>query len=93
MPDGKRSTRTIEEQLDEIRAQIHEIVTRLESAAGKEAEALKPKLKAAQERLNELRHTSHEAWGDLKPGLEKAWDELQRSFTQAASRFKSRPKE
>jgi len=47
-------------------------------------------LKAAQERLHELKHTSAEAWEDLKPGLERAWDELHKSFNQAAARFKSR---
>jgi hypothetical protein len=94
MTDPKWNTRTLEEQLDELKAQISDIVHRLETAAEKEAEALRPKLKAAQERLHELRHTSSEAWDELKPGLGRAWDELQKSITQAASKFKSRtPKE
>jgi uncharacterized protein involved in exopolysaccharide biosynthesis len=93
MTDKKFDRKTIEAQLNELRIQIGEIVTRLETAVGKEAEALRPKLKVAQEKLHELKETSAEAWqADVKPGLDKAWDELHRSLSQAAARFKSRPK-
>ena len=85
----KFDKKTLEAQFQELRDQIADIVKRLETAVGKEAEALRPKLKALQEKLHELKHTSAEAWGDLKPGLGKAWDELQKSLTQAASRFKT----
>ena len=81
-----------EAQLDELRQQIREIVDKVETAVGREAEALRPKLKAAEDRLRELKQAGTEAWGDLKPGLGKAWDELHKSLNQAAARFKSRPK-
>ena len=86
MPEKYFDRKKIEAQLNELSRQIHELVTKLETAAEKEAEALRPKLKAAQERLHELKETSREAWGDLKPGLAKAWDELHASLNQAASR-------
>jgi predicted nucleic acid-binding Zn-ribbon protein len=82
----------IEAQLDELRAQINDLLKRLETAVDKEAEALRPRLKAAQQQLHELKQTSLEAWGDLKPGLGKAWEELHESLNQAASRFKTRRK-
>ena len=88
MPE-KFDKKTLEQQLQELREHIADLVNRLETAVGKEADALRPKLKAAQEKLYELKQTSAEAWGDLKPGLEKAWDELQKSLSQAASRFKT----
>jgi hypothetical protein len=94
MADDKQNRSKLEEQLAELGAQISELMRKLETAAGKEAEALRPKLKAAQEKLYELKQNSAEAWEDLKPGMKKAWDELQKSFNQAATRFKSRaPKE
>jgi uncharacterized protein involved in exopolysaccharide biosynthesis len=93
MTDKKFDRKAIDAQIEELRGQIHDLLKRLETAIGKEAEALRPKLKAAQERLRELKKTSAEAWGDLKPGLEKAWEELQKSLNQAASRFKTRAKE
>jgi outer membrane murein-binding lipoprotein Lpp len=83
----------VEAQINELRAHVSELLKKLETAVGKEAEALRPKIKAAQDKLNELRGTSTEAWGDLKPGLQKAWEELHKSLNQAASRFKTRSKE
>ena len=83
----------MEAQLNELRAQITELLRKLETAAEKEAEALRPKLKAAQDKLNELKATSAEAWGDLKPGLQKSWEELYKSLNQAASRFKTPPRQ
>ena len=88
MTDPKFDRKTLEAQLDELRKQIGDLVNKMETAVGKEAEALRPKLLAAQERLQELKQTSAEAWQDLKPGLERAWDELHKSLNQAASRFK-----
>jgi ElaB/YqjD/DUF883 family membrane-anchored ribosome-binding protein len=86
--------KTLDEQINELRAQIGELLRKLDAAVGKEAEALRPKLKAAQEKLRELKQTSAEAWqADLQPGLEKAWEELHKSLNQAASRFKTRTKE
>ncbi len=91
MTEEKPNRKTLEAQIKELRTQIRELLNKLDKAVGKEAEALRPKLKAAEERLRELKRTSGEAWkADLKPGLEKAWDELHKSLNQAASRFKAR---
>lgn len=79
----------METQLNDLGAQIHDLLNKVGNEVDKEVEALRPKLKVAQEKLDELKHTSTEAWGDLKPGLEKAWSELQKSFGQAAARFKT----
>ena len=93
MANDKFDWTKVEAQLNELRAQIGNLLKNLETAAGKEAEALRPKLKAAQDKLHELKETSAEAWEDLKPGLQKAWEELHKSLNQAASRFKTRPKQ
>ena len=91
MSDEKFTRKSIEDQIHELRVQITDLLRKLDTAVGKEAEALKPKLKAAQERFNELTKTSAEAWkADVKPGLGKAWDELQKALNQAATRFKNR---
>ena len=93
MSNQRSNWAKVEAQLDELRAQISELLRKLEIAVGKEAEALRPKLKAAQDRLNELKGMSAEAWEDVKPGLQKSWEELHKSLNQAASRFKTRPKQ
>jgi len=82
-----------EAQFEQLRGQIKDLLHKLDVAAGREVEALRPKLKAAEEKLHKLKEHSGEAWGDLKPGLGKAWDELQKSLGQAATRFKNKPKE
>ena len=93
MADDKFHWTKVEAELNELRAHIRELLRKLETAVGKEAEALRPKLKAAQDKLLELKETSAEAWDDLKPGLRRAWEELYKSLNQAASRFKTRPKQ
>ena len=90
MSEEKSNPKSIEDRIHELQAQIAELLRKLDKAIGKEAEALRPKLKAAQEKLHELRQMSGEAWKDLKPGMRKAWDELHKSLNQAASRFKTR---
>ena len=80
-------------QFEEVRGQIKDLLHKLDVAAGREVEALRPKIKAAEEKLHELKEQSSEAWGDLKPGLGKAWDELHKSLNQAATRFKNKQRE
>ncbi len=92
MTDQRSDGPNMEDRLNELRAQISKLRRKLETAAGTEAEALRPKLKAAQKKLGELKETTAEAWDDLKPGLQKAWEELHNSLNQAASRFRKRPK-
>jgi len=82
-----------EAQFEQLRGQIKDLLHKLDVAAGREVEALRPKIKAAEQKLHELKEHSGEAWGDLKPGLGKAWDELQKSLGQAATRFKNKSKE
>src|SRR4029079_9878699 len=73
MSDSKFDRKKLEAQLQQLSAQIAELVTKLETAVGREAEALRPKLKVAQEQLRDLKERSGEAWGDLKPGMKRAW--------------------
>jgi len=89
VPDETVGGKKLEDQLNELRAHIRELLKKLETAVGKEAEALRPRLRAAQKRLRELKETSAVAWEDLKPGLKAAWSELHKSLNQAASRFKN----
>jgi len=89
MADDESYAKKMEAQLNELRAEIADLKQKLETAIDKEKEALRPRLKAAREKLDEVAKTSAEAWGDLKPGLERAWAEVQKSFNEAASRFKT----
>jgi hypothetical protein len=48
MTGEKFDRKTIEAQFHELQAQIKELLRKLETAVGAEAEALRPKLKAAR---------------------------------------------
>lgn len=89
MADNESYTNKIEAELKQLAADIAEMMRRLEVGIDREVETLRPKLKAARERFDELAKTSEEAWGDLKPGLKRAWSEVQQSLNEAASRFKN----
>ncbi|MCL4503257.1 MAG: coiled coil domain-containing protein [Deltaproteobacteria bacterium] len=79
---------------EKMEAQIKELRTHLEAlkakanVAGvdakieltKQIEALKPKLEAAQQKLNDLSAASGPAWEKLKEGFEKAMAELKKGW-------------
>jgi chromosome segregation ATPase len=88
MNEKESYRKKVEAQLNQLNAEIAELVGRLEKGIDKEVESLRPRLKAARDKLKELKRTSNEAWGDLKPGLENAWNELQKSINEATARFK-----
>ncbi|HYR86713.1 MAG TPA: coiled coil domain-containing protein [Terriglobia bacterium] len=90
MNDKQSYRQRWEAEMKQLNKEIAELVNKLETGIDKEVEALRPKLKAARKKLDELEQKSSEAWGDVKPGLEKAWAELQKSFSDAAARFKRR---
>lgn len=48
---------------------------------------LEKKRDAARTRLEEVGHSSAEAWKEVQKGAESAWAELDKSFREAASKF------
>lgn len=92
-------TQTVVEQLrgkiqTELTAWGREIEGLRASASRAESEArrlvgeLKARRKVLTERLGELRHASEGAWGDVRTGIAKAWEELRPALQSAASKFK-----
>jgi TolA-binding protein len=49
---------------------------------------LEAKRAAASAKLAELGNSSAEAWKDIQQGTQSAWDELEKSFQEAAREFK-----
>jgi chromosome segregation ATPase len=81
----------IEAELEQWRPEIEGLRARATSAQG-EAERLIADLKARHRALKahigELRHAGEGAWGDVKSGLGKAWDELKPALQNAIAKFK-----
>ena len=67
MTDEESYQKKMEAQFNQLRAQITELLGKLEAGVDEQVEALRPKLKASLEKLDELTETSADAWGDLKP--------------------------
>jgi multidrug resistance efflux pump len=85
----------MEAQFSEWGAEIDKFKTRADKAAADtrqgyydEIETLHAKQASMQAKLQEMRTSSDEAWGDLKEGLDHSWHQVKDSFTKASARFK-----
>ncbi len=84
----------MEEEINRLGRRIDQILSDAQTHARAEferqRETLPPKLDKARRRLEELKQTSGEAWLELKPGLQRSWEELRKSVDAAAAKFSSR---
>jgi hypothetical protein len=85
----------MEAQLSEWGAEIDSLKARADKAAADtrdvyydQIETLHTKQALMQARLQELKMSGDDAWGDLKEGLEHSWNQVKDSFKTAAARFK-----
>ena len=84
----------LESQLNELDAKIAKLREKgrdLKDEAkvkrdGKTTE-LEMKREEARAKLNEVGHSSAEAWKDVQKGAQSAWDELDKSFREASREF------
>ncbi len=75
-------------EIDKLKAVADKAKTGLQGEYYKELEDLRSQQLTAQKKLHELKGASGEAWGDLKEGIEGAWDSLSKAVKSAVSRFK-----
>jgi ElaB/YqjD/DUF883 family membrane-anchored ribosome-binding protein len=94
MEDKRSFQQTMEEEINRLGRKIDQILTDAQTHARAEferqRETLPPKLEKARRRLEELKQASGEAWLELKPGLQRSWEELRKSVDAAAAKFASR---
>ncbi len=95
MENRKEYQGKMEAQLSEWGAEIDKLKTRADKAAADtrqgyydEIETLRAKRASMQAKLQELKASSDDAWGDLKEGLDRSWNQVRDSFNKAAARFK-----
>jgi len=53
----------------------------------KKLDELKVKQKVAQEKLEEIRTSTGEAWEHMEKGAQSAWDDVRKAFQEAAEEF------
>lgn len=85
----------VETQLSEWGAEIDALKARADKAAADtrqgyydQIEALRAKQASMQAKLQELKTSGDDAWGDLKEGLDHSWNQVKDSFSNAAARFR-----
>jgi hypothetical protein len=49
---------------------------------------LRAKESSMRTKLQELKTSGDDAWGDLQEGLDQSWNQVKDSFNKAAARFK-----
>src|SRR5262245_41511346 len=81
----------IESELQEWRPEIDRLMARASRAqteADRLIDDLKTRHRALKPRLADLRHASEGAWGDVRTGVGKAWDELKPALQNAIAKFR-----
>ncbi len=84
----------LQAKLDEWNAEIDKLEAKARGARAdiqanldQRVTELRSKRAQIEQRLEELRHASEGAWGDMKAGLELAWESLSESLKSAWSHF------
>ncbi len=75
-------------ELDKLKARADKAVADTRQDYYDQIEALHAKQSSMQAKLQELKTSSDDAWGDLKEGLDHSWNQVKDSFNKAAARFK-----
>ncbi|HET6845793.1 MAG TPA: hypothetical protein VFH29_03105 [Anaerolineales bacterium] len=85
----------LEAQLKEWDAKLAQLSAKAQKATAEarikyenELESLKGRQVAAHRAFAELGQRSENAWEDMKDGVEKIWDEMNKAIEGAAARFK-----
>lgn len=85
----------LQSKLAEWNAEIDKLKAKADSADAdvqleyyKKIEELRTMQDEANQKLDDLREASDDAWEDIKAGVDSAWDSLSRSVKSAASHFR-----
>ena len=86
----------VQSQLTQFDARIAELKTRADHAASQVQADLQRQLAevqrtrdAARRKANEVEAASEDAWTSLQAGTDRALDDLQKAYDQAAARFRA----
>ena len=77
-----------DDDIDKLEAKAQKAKADVRADYHKQIQDLRDKEKAAQGRLQEVKHAGEEAWEDLKSGAEEAYDSIKNAFQSAMSKFK-----
>jgi len=75
-------------EIDMLTAKAGEVTAEVKNEYNEQIESLKAKQAAARQKIEELQQAGESAWGDLKSGVELAWDAIGEAIDSAKSRFR-----
>ena len=75
-------------EIDKLKAWADKTAADARQGYYDEIEDLRAKQASMQAKLQELKTSGDDAWGDLKEGLDHSWNQVRDSFNKAAARFK-----
>jgi phage host-nuclease inhibitor protein Gam len=75
-------------EIDKLQAKADKAAADTKQGYLDQIKDLRAKQAAMQAKLQELKTANEGAWGDLKEGLDKSWNETKDAFNKAADRFK-----
>lgn len=73
--------------LDKLEARAQGMKANTKLALHSRIDELRAQRDAVREKLGELQHSSEDAWGDLKAGVELAWESMSEALRSAYSHF------
>lgn len=73
--------------IDQLEVITKDAKSNVQHMYSSEIDRLKAQRKEAEARLAELQRTGEGAWGDLKTGIESAWDSFESAVSSAISRI------
>lgn len=76
-----------EAQLQKLRAKAAETSTGLKIDFQKQTEKLQPMMEAHRKKLRELRHSSGDAWKELKSGFDTTFKDLETTWAKMVAAF------
>lgn len=79
----------LDKKIDAMKERGSELSEQAKKEWQEQMDAVAEQRKALRSMLDELGAASAEAWGDVKTGAQKAWNDLQAAYNKAAERFGS----
>ena len=76
--------------IDKMRAQAERLAAEAKMKHHEDIEELESRRHALERKLKEAREAGTDAWETLRGGVDSAWDELKRSWDEAAKRLLGR---
>ncbi len=75
-------------ELSRLEAKANEVEADAKIEYKTQLEKLRTRKMELQQKIDELRNTSGDAWQDVKAGIENAWQEFGESVKSATARFR-----